>query len=182
MCDAVIEHLDSNNLLWDRQQGFVQGRSGSTQLLACLDIWSRTLDERGSLDAIYLDFQKAFDTVPHKRLLKKLYGYGIRGDILTWISDFLKNRRQRVFVNGQPSGWCPVLSGIPQGSVLGPLLFVVYINDLPDNVSSMVQMFADDTKVFNVIKCKEDAEKLQSDLREMQRWSECWQLKFNAAK
>ncbi|KAJ4935660.1 hypothetical protein JOQ06_017190 [Pogonophryne albipinna] len=112
----------------------------------------------------------------------KLYGYGIRGDILTWISDFLKNRRQRVFVNGKPSGWCPVLSGIPQGSVLGPALFVLYINDLPDNVSSRVQMFADDTKVFKEIKCKEVAEKLQSDLREIQRWSECWQLKFNAAK
>ncbi|KAJ4930032.1 hypothetical protein JOQ06_019048 [Pogonophryne albipinna] len=109
---------------------------------------------------IYLNqIFESIDTVPHKRLLKKLYGYGIRGDILTWISDFLKNRRQRVFVNGKPSGWCPVLNGIPQGSVLGPVLFVVYINDLHDNVSSMVQMFADDTKVFNVIKCKEDAEK-----------------------
>ncbi|MBA5248939.1 MAG: hypothetical protein FE834_05320 [Gammaproteobacteria bacterium] len=108
--------------------------------------------------------------------------YGIRGDVLHWIKDFLSNRRQRVIVNGKPSGWCSVKSGIPQGSVLGPVLFVIYINDLPEVVHSMVQMFADDTKVFRRMEKGSDSRDLQKDLNNMQKWSSDWQLKFNASK
>ncbi len=180
--DAVMDHLVANNLLSDCQHGFVSGRSCSTQLLACLDIWTQVLEDSQNLDAIYLDFQKAFDTVPHQRLLKKLSGYGIRGKVLEWIKAFLANRRQRVLVNGSASQWCPVLSGIPQGSVLGPMLFVAFINDLPECVHSMVQMFADDTKLFRIIKNISDSTELQEDLTNLQEWSDKWQLRFNAAK
>ena len=101
----------------------------------------------GTVDSIYLDFQKAFDTVPHKRLIGKLESYGIGGNLLSWIISFLTDRTQEVIVNGITSSTQPVLSGIPQGSVLGPLLFVIYINDLPDNLKSPSLMFAVDTQI-----------------------------------
>ena len=114
---------------------------------------------------------KAFDTVPHKRLLKKLHRYGIRGKILAWIKDYLRNRRQRVVLNGCKSKWSPVTSGIPQGSVLGPLLFLVFINDLPDVVQTVIELFADDSKVFKQIDTPDDADVLQTDLTNMESWT-----------
>ena len=101
---------------------------------------------------------------------------------MDWIRAFLANRRQRVLVNGTASQWCPVLSGIPQGSVLGPTLFVAFINDLPESVHSLVQMFADDTKLFHIIQRASDNIELQKDLESLQEWSNKWQLTFNAAK
>ena len=136
----------------------------------------------GVIDAIYLDFSKAFDTVPHQRLIGKLEAYGISGNILSWIKGFLQGRTQQVVVNGSTSPTAPVLSGIPQGTVLGPVLFVVYINDLLDNITSEGLMFADDTKIFRQITSREDAVELQSDLEKLEQWSEKWELKFNAGK
>ena len=118
----------------------MEGRSCVTQLLEIMDIWTRILDESASngIDVAYLDYKKAFDTVPHERLLTKLKGYGIRGVVLKWIREFLSGRKQRVIVNGEPncSTWAPVTSGIPQGSVLGPCLFIVFVNELPELVHS----------------------------------------------
>lgn len=131
---------------------------------------------------IYLDFAKAFDTVPHQRLLSKLKSYGVSGDALGWIQDFLSNRRQKVVVNGSSSNWAPVLSGIPQGSVLGPALFVCYINDMPEVVSSMIKLFADDTKLYSKIASEEDHQQLQTDLNNLKDWANTWQLRFNASK
>ena len=125
----------------------------------------------GVIDAIYLDFSKAFDTVPHQRLIGKLEAYGISGNILSWIKGFLQGRTQQVVVNGSTSPTAPVLSGIPQGTVLGPVLFVLYINDLLDNITSEGLMFADDTKIFRQITSREDAVELQSDLEKLEQWS-----------
>ena len=114
------------------------------------------IEQGYSVDVVYLDFQKAFDTVPHQRLMSKIYNYGIRGNVFNWIEDFLKSRRQRVVLNSYKSEWSNVSSGVPQGSVLGPLLFVLFINDLPSVVNSYIKIFADDTKIFASIKYEND--------------------------
>ena len=130
-------------------------------------------------NAAYLDYRKAFDCVPFERLLAKLHAYGIRGKIHQWIRDFFHNRKQRVVINTKPSDWVRVISGIPQGSVLGPVLFLIYVNDLPDIVSSTVQLFADDTKIYRPIRNIQDQKIIQQDLDNLYSWSQAWQLPFN---
>ena len=144
--DHVLSHLSINNLVSPYQFGFIPGRSCSTQLLQYL---THHLDNGYSINVIYLDFQKAFDTVPHQRLLQKLTSFGIHGNLLIW---FLSNRKQQVALNGHKS--CPILvtSGVPQGLVLGPLLFSMFVNEILLIVSSSVLMFASDTKIFHIIK------------------------------
>ena len=150
--DNILNHLSTNNLLSPYQFGFIPGRSCSTQLLLLLDYLTCHLDSGYSIDVIYLDFQKAFDTVPHQHLLQKLTSFGIHGNILKWIESFLSNRKQRVVLNGHQSCSIPVTGGVPQGFVLGPLLFTMSVNEIPSIVSSPVLMFADDTKIFHVIR------------------------------
>ncbi len=180
--DHLMAHMISEDLLSDEQHGFRPGRSCTTNLLAALDKWTKTLDEGTCVDTIYLDFAKAFDSVPHQRLLRKLHGYGIQGHVKKWIESFLTNRRQRVQVRGEHSDWAQVKSGIPQGSVLGPILFIIFINDLPDVVETESLIFADDTKVFNRINSSADATRLQNDINNLTTWSSTWQLRFNASK
>jgi hypothetical protein len=180
--DCIIKHMTQQNLLTPNQHGFLHGRSCATNLLATLDAWTTALDNGQPVDAIYLDFAKAFDTVPHQRLITKMNGYGITGNVLKWTEEFLTDRRQRVNIKGSLSQWVPVTSGIPQGSVLGPCLFVIFINDLPDVIHSMSQMFADDTKVFREINNDEDKDTLQQDLHKLSNWSDLWQLRFNEGK
>ena len=131
---------------------------------------------------IWSDVEKAFDSVPHQRLLSKIKSYGIEGSIFKWLSSFLHNRLQRVVLNGTSSQWAPVKSGVPQGSVLGPLLFVLYINDLPDNVTCGIKLFADDTKIYSTIKNISNILLLQKNLDMVNEWSHKWLLKFNADK
>ena len=180
--DNVISHLIENELLSKKQFGFVSGRSTLTQLLYYLDECIEKIANGNVIDAIYLDFSKAFDTVPHRRLLGKLESYGIQGKTLNWINSFLKGRKQQVVVNGSKSGIDSVISGIPQGTVLGPVLFVIYITDLLDVISSDGFMFADDTKIFRKITSLADALMLQDDLQKLEEWSNIWLLKFNADK
>ncbi|MCU7800493.1 MAG: reverse transcriptase family protein [gamma proteobacterium symbiont of Lucinoma myriamae] len=164
------------------QFGFRSGYSCQTQLLQVFEEWSEALDNHECVDIIYLDFRKAFDTVPHMRLIKKLEAYGIRGNLLKWIANFLKDRKQKVVVEGCESEWADVVSGIPQGSVLGPLLFLVYINDLPDVIKNLVKIFADDTKLYSIIRSRSDNLALQNELGNLSVWSDDWLLGFNAGK
>ena len=179
---AVMEHLIDNGLINDNQHGFVPGRSCITQLFVVLDHWTDILDDHGALDAIYLDFAKAFDIVPHERLLLKVENHGIKGNALKWIRDFLSNCQQRVVIIGTHSAWAPVTSGIPQGSVLGPLLFVIFVNDMPDVVKSFLYMFADDAKLFTRVNATDGISQLQDDFNALSNWADTWQLTSNATK
>jgi hypothetical protein len=120
--------------------------------------------------------------VPHKRLIHKLKGYGISGNLLLWIEDFLHERKQRVVLNGHSSSWTEVISGISQVSVLSPILFTIYINNLPDVLENMIKLFADDTKVFATVNNKEDKNSLHGDIDKLMNWSDTWLLKFNKSK
>ena len=178
----IIAHMDRFNLFSVNQFGFLNGRSTSLQLLKVLDSWTDILDTGGVIDAIYMDFMKAFDKVPHVRLMKKLRSYGISNKICAWVENFLSDRKQCVQVNGQKSKWHSVTSGIPQGSVLGPVLFVIFINDLPDCVESDVYLFADDTKIYREITSDNDIQGIQNDLNNLFTWSKTWLLKFHPDK
>ena len=180
--DHIDGHMRRNNLYSSQQYGFIKGRSTVLQLLQVMNAWTETLDSGYPIDTVYLDFMKAFDTVPHRRLMGKIESLGINGGVLRWVEEFLSDRTQQVCVNGINSNWMDVTSGIPQGSVLGPILFVLYINDLPTNIMSDVFMFADDTKMYRTIRCPNDQRILQADLDNLSTWSTKWLLKFHPDK
>ncbi|XP_022795610.1 zinc finger protein OZF-like [Stylophora pistillata] len=138
--------------------------------------------QSSSIHAVVLDFAKAFDKVPHTRLLRKLHHYGIQGPLLIWLESFLTHRFQSVACEVQTSNQLPVTSGVPQGTVLGPLLFLLYINDLPDNVQSTIRLFADDALLYGVIASDADCDLLQSDLHRLESWQHYWQMEFSPSK
>ena len=137
--------------MYDMQHGFREKRSCETQLVMMIGDLARNASAGNQTDVILLDFSKAFDKVSHCKLLWKLHQYGIRGNALTWIQVFLGNRSQQVVIDGEESDSIPVNSGVPQGSVLGPILFLAYINDLPGGISSQVRLFSDDTALYLTI-------------------------------
>ena len=169
------------------QHGFRSQRSCEAQLVQFVHDIISNLDgavNRGhkQTDLIIMDFAKAFDKVPHRRLLHKLDYYGIRGSTHKWINSWLSGRTQKVVLDGQASDPVPVLSGVPQGSVLGPVLFLIFINDLPDNIRSSVRLFADDCVLYRNIHSIQDCFILQEDLTSLGQWEADWQMKFNVAK
>ena len=180
--DSLNKHLLDNNLLSDHQYGFMSGRSCTTQLLTTINDWMLLLDDKKPVDVVYLDLQKAFDKVPHMRLLTKLTAYGVTGPIFEWIKDFLTNRTQFVTVGTENSPEVPVTSGVPQGSVLGPTLFIYFINDMPDTLDCTVKIFADDTKAYTEVQSTEQRDRLQRNIDNLLHWTNLWQIKFNCSK
>ena len=178
----MVDFLVKHKLLNSSQHGFLKARSCLTNMLCFLEEITKWIDVGSPVDIIYLDFQKAFDKVPHQRLLLKLKAHGIGDSITDWIEQWLTDRRQRVVVDGEVSSWKSVLSGVPQGSVLGPILFLIYINDLDDSITSNILKFADDTKLFRKVNTDGDKQHLQNDLDRLVKWSEEWQMLFNFGK
>lgn len=175
-----MNHLIQNRLINEAQHGFVKSKSCVTNLLETMDFISMAISNGENVDVLYTDFAKAFDSVPHRRLLLKLESYGIKGKLLEWIKSYLSQRKHRVVMGEFLSDWIEVLSGIPQGSVLGPLLFIIYINDLPDEVSSVCKLYADDNKLITRVGSIEDENELQADIDNLVKWSQQWQIRFNA--
>jgi exonuclease III len=180
--DKIIEEIDPQ--LGTSQHGFRKGRSTVTQMLEVYHNIGKVLDSSGHVDAIFLDLSKAFDTVSHEHLMAKLRNFGFGGNLLEWMRSYLTNRKQFSTICGENSELSDVLSGVPQGSILGPLLFIIFINDMPDVIDdhTSIALYADDAKVFREIKTYEDALKLQEQLDRIVHWSNQWLLKFNARK
>ena len=166
-----MSHFSENKILTPVQHGFSSKHSCESQLLITTDEFIQNFEGKTQTDVVVLDFSKAFDVVTRQRLLHKLDHYGIRGTTLNWIQNFLTNVTQKLVVIGSSSEAARVKSGVPQGTVLGPLLFLTYINDLPSTVSSQVRLFADDCLLYRPIKCRADQEILQRDLSALQDWA-----------
>ena len=170
-------------ILSDSQHGFVPRKSCDTNLACLLKTAWDSIQCRQQTDVIYTDYSSAFQSVNHHLVIHKLQkSYNVSENALSWLSTFLRNRRQRVIVNGKASDWTPVRSGTPEGSLGSPLLFALYVNDLPDKIKSGILLFADDVKLYRKITCKEDTKILQADLQELTRWSETWLLNLNPSK
>ena len=178
----IMNHCETNNILTEVQHGFRRKHSCESQLLETVDDLAYHIDQGHQVDVVVLDFRKAFDTVPHRRLLSKLDHLGIRGSTHKWIETFLTSRKQKVVVDGAESAASDVLSGVPQGTVMGPLLFLLYINDLPCSIKSQVRLFADDALIYRVIHKQADHETLQEDLQHLENWQEKWLMQFNPSK
>ena len=178
----IMEHVDLHKILNDFQHGFRKQHSCETQLVTTIEDLARGLDQRKQIDLLILDFSKAFDVVSHRLLLGKLEHYGVRGSTLGWVTDWLTDRTQRVVIDGECSDDAPVLSGVPQGTVLGPLMFIMYINDISAGTSCSIRLFADDCLLYRVVDSTRDAALLQWDLKLMCRWADAWEMDFNPSK
>ena len=168
MHSHVIKHLDDHHLLKYAQHGFWKRLSCESQLILTVQDLKKGLNDGEQIGAVLLDFSKAFDKVPHQRLLEKLCHYGLRDSLNKWIADFLADRQQEVVLEGTHSNATKVTSSVPQGTVPGPLLFLVYINARPEKFSSTTRLFAGDSLVYMIIRSKEDQTLPQQDIDKLQ--------------
>ncbi|XP_059822785.1 uncharacterized protein LOC132392642 [Hypanus sabinus] len=180
--EEIMTHLGSSRKISPSQHGFMKGRSRLTNLLECFEDVTMKMDKGEPVDVVYLDFQKAFDKVPHRRLGGKIRAHCIGGRVLTWIENWLADRKQRVVINGSLSEWQAVTSGELQSSVLGPQLFTIYINDLDKGIKRNIKQFADDTKLGGSVKCQKNVMRMQGDLDRLSEWANVWQMQFNVDK
>jgi ribonucleases P/MRP protein subunit RPP40 len=180
--DYLVKFLEENELIRNSQYGFRKGKSCASNLIVFWNYITEQLDKGYSMDVILLDLAKAFDKVSHKKLIHKLKCKGIGGSLILWIENWLKDRRQRVVLRGEFSEWESVLSGVPQGSVLGPLLFLVYIDDLEEGLEGFLTKFADDSKLGHVADSEVDCKGMQRDLDKVYQWGVKWQMELNLDK
>ena len=186
--ESLRAHLIKNQKQDPSQHGFTPKKSTVTNLIEALNIWTEALSHGLPVDIVYLDFEKAFDKVPHERLLSQLHRFGVRGRILEWIKDYLHNRTQKVRVNGVCSSTVPVLSGVPQGSVLGPALFLIFVADASTIIRNFISLYADDTKLFTyIMDCYaannlHTTTSLQEDLNILAVWCDLMQMSYNIEK
>jgi len=178
----LTKYLETTGIMSDCQHGFTKGRSCLTNLLETFEAWTRILEGGHGIDVVFLDFRKAFNSVSHKKLIMKLQAYGIDEKMINWIENYLTGRSMAVRVKGKLSNWAKVLSGVPQGSILGPLLFLLFVNELPVWIINSMMMFADDAKIWTKISRESDSNSLQEDLNKLIIWSQTWLLKFHPEK
>eukprot|EP00061_Rhincodon_typus_P005695 g25524.t1 len=177
-----IYHLEANGLIRNRQHGFVWGMSCLINLIKFFEEVTKMIDEGQVVDVIHMDFSKAFDKVPHGRLVQKVKSHLIRSELTRWIQNWLSHWRQTIAMEGCFSEWRVVTSDVPQGSVLGPLLFMVYINALEETIAGLISKFADNTKFGDIVDSDEDCQRIQQDTDQLEAWAEECQVEFNLAK
>jgi ribonucleases P/MRP protein subunit RPP40 len=183
--EEITAHLDRNRLINESQHGFMRGRSCATNIIEFMEIVTKSVDKGESVDIFYLDFSKAFDKVPRERLIVKLKAKGIQGELIDWLRNWLSERVQTVKVRGAESEEQDIESGVPQGTVLGPCLFKIHIDDIDEVVRQLVDLlskFADDTKGAKIIRSRQDAEILQEALNKLCEWAKTWGMSFNEKK
>jgi hypothetical protein len=180
--DKIVEFLETNQVIRDTQHGFRRGRSCVSNLMSFLDKVTGCIDQGDSVDAIFFDLAKAFDKVPHQRLMAKIKAHGITGSLFDWVQQWILGRQQCVCIDGTKSDWLGITSGVPQGSVLGPVLFLIYINDLDCTLTNWILKFADDTKLFGIANDTVACQSIQADVDKLVSWTLKWQMPFNVDK